>query len=351
MGTVLRGDGSFPFVATVDGDDLVVEKVICSWFGGLHDPGDDGNTASGVNTKRNPDFQGAALPMDGFHHRATDGSPIPKLPWRTPVQVTNLQNNGKITVPLIDLGPAKTAGSHASLDLTPPAFQALGGNLGEGLIRVSYRVMGVARLVPSFLLPTVSATSSGNGNSQPLLLPSDGHGSSNPKPPIKQFIYTHNYSSRNGATIKVIVLHCAESSLQSAINMFLRSGPNPTSAHYIIDRDGDIYQMVADVNKAWHCMGANTNSIGIEHVGSEQDSLTDQQTASSVALIKWLMKEYGVTPDQIFGHDFTPGYNRPGGTTCPDAVFGRPHQQKTIVNWLTKNGIPQNPPQPGQGNH
>jgi Negative regulator of beta-lactamase expression len=42
---------------------------------------------------------------------------------------------------------------------------------------------------------------------------------------------------------------------------------------YVIDRNGDIYQMVSDSDRSNHCMGANQNSIGIEHVGSETDSL------------------------------------------------------------------------------
>ena len=41
----------------------------------------------------------------------------------------------------------------------------------------------------------------------------------------------------------------------------------------VIDRNGDIYQMVNDTECANHCMGANAGSIGIEHVGSETDSL------------------------------------------------------------------------------
>jgi N-acetyl-anhydromuramyl-L-alanine amidase AmpD len=44
------------------------------------------------------------------------------------------------------------------------------------------------------------------------------------------------------------------------------------SAHYVIDRNGDIYQMVNDADCANHCMGANAGSIGIEHVGSETDA-------------------------------------------------------------------------------
>jgi len=41
----------------------------------------------------------------------------------------------------------------------------------------------------------------------------------------------------------------------------------------VIDRNGDIYQMVNDTDCANHRMGANAGSIGSEHVGSETDSL------------------------------------------------------------------------------
>jgi hypothetical protein len=53
----------------------------------------------------------------------------------------------------------------------------------------------------------------------------DGHGSSNPhvKPPIKQFIERPNHSSRNGANIEMIVLHCTEASLQATLAEFQNS--------------------------------------------------------------------------------------------------------------------------------
>jgi hypothetical protein len=158
------------------------------------------------------------------------------------------------------------------------------------------------------------------------------------KPVIKQFIRSPNCSSRQvGTKIDKIVLHCTEGSLASALAEFQRTDARKVSAHYIIDRNGDIYQMVNDAECANHCMGANAGSIGIEHVGSETDALAAPQAAASATLIRWLLQEHQIPRTNIFGHDFTPGYSRPGGTSCPDKLFGPVHSQATIVAWVAAN--------------
>jgi hypothetical protein len=158
------------------------------------------------------------------------------------------------------------------------------------------------------------------------------------KPAIKQFIPSPNCSSRQvGTKIDKIVLHCTEGSLASALAEFQRTDSRKVSAHYVIDRNGDIYQMVKDADCANHCMGANASSIGIEHVGSDTDSLAAPQAAASAALIRWLLQEHQIPRTNIFGHDFTPGYSRPGGTSCPNKLFGPVHAQATIAAWIAAN--------------
>jgi hypothetical protein len=158
------------------------------------------------------------------------------------------------------------------------------------------------------------------------------------KPVIKQFIRSPNCSCRKAGTkIDKIVLHCTEGSLASALAEFQRSDSRKVSAHYVIDRNGDIYQMVNDADCANHCMGANAGSIGIEHVGGETDALVAPQAAASAALIRWLLQEHQIPRTNIFGHDFTPGYSRPGGTSCPDKLFGPVHSQATIAAWVAAN--------------
>jgi hypothetical protein len=146
---VLTGDGSYEFTAVVDGADLVVRDVTATWFGGDQDPMDSGMTASGVVTRGHPDLMGCALPQSGRHCEATEGSPLPRLPWHTCVQVYNRATHAVVKVELIDVGPAKPPRAHAAIDLTQAAFRALGGTTGQGVMAVDYRVFGGARYLPS----------------------------------------------------------------------------------------------------------------------------------------------------------------------------------------------------------
>lgn len=154
---VLRGDGSYGFTARIEGDDLVVRGARATWFGGANDPQDSGETASGLSTRLHPLLLGCALPMNGF--RVTRGSPLPRLPWMTTVvEVTRPANGRKVSVPLIDLGPAAPPHAHAAIDLTRAAFRALGGDLASGEMTVDFRIPGGAlRLPESVLLAARSA--------------------------------------------------------------------------------------------------------------------------------------------------------------------------------------------------
>jgi uncharacterized protein YgiM (DUF1202 family) len=163
----------------------------------------------------------------------------------------------------------------------------------------------------------------------------NGHGSSNdhPKPPIKEFVPTDNHSSRNGARIDMVVVHCTEETLPKTLEEFTVNSVK--SAHYVIDRNGDIYQLVADSERANHCKGANETSIGIEHVGGIQDKLAPDQAAASATLIRWLLEQYDIPFKRVFGHDFAPG--RKTDTSCPDHLFGPDHDQDTVEAWVTAN--------------
>ncbi|WP_404790227.1 N-acetylmuramoyl-L-alanine amidase [Altericista sp. CCNU0014] len=143
-----------------------------------------------------------------------------------------------------------------------------------------------------------------------------------------------NYSSRGNQGIDAIVLHYTTSrNVQGSISWF-KNPESEVSAHYIVDRDGKIYQLVNDSDKAWHCYGFNTTSIGIEHVAQQGDRLTSEQENSSVQLIRWLCKEYKISKDRIFGHNWNP--NQPGGTSCPGSLW---HSAEELREWVEKNVI------------
>lgn len=140
----------YPWTPAVVNGDIVVTGRHATWFGGANDPQDDGETASGLSTKKHPEILGCALPMDlgpAARHNPCAGSPLPKLPWGTNVVVTNLANQRTVTVSLIDLGPSARPVAEAAIDLTQAAFVALGGDLEKGKITVDFRIPGMGILL------------------------------------------------------------------------------------------------------------------------------------------------------------------------------------------------------------
>jgi hypothetical protein len=308
-----------------------------STFGGPHDLGMAANEDLALFTKadlQNPKYSYLFLPApppgtSGLGRRLNPDQYYFACRWnyaetpkeflrRALARVENPANGRVADARPVDWGPHPSTGRVA--DLSPGLAAALGLDTDD-IVRITISARRAIPVKPS------------------LKMSRAGHGSSNPhaKPAIKQFVKSPNCSCRNGVNIDKIVLHCTEGSLASALAEFQKSDGRQVSAHYVIDRNGDIYQMVSDSDRSNHCMGANQNSIGIEHVGSETDSLTAPQAAASAALIRWLLEQYHIPRPNIFGHDFAPGYCRPGGTSCPDKLFGPVHSQSTITAWVEAN--------------
>ena len=112
---------------------------------------------------------------------------------------------------------------------------------------------------------------------------------------------------------RLIVEHVtATSSFSSAYNTFAADVPDGelhqlpgTCAHFVIDRDGTIYQLVRTNIMCRHTVGLNYAAIGVEHVGlSDAQVLGDAaQMRSSLALTAWLMSTYGIRLANVIGHN------------------------------------------------
>jgi beta-N-acetylhexosaminidase len=80
--------------------------------------------------------------------------------------------------------------------------------------------------------------------------------------------------------------------------------PNVCS-HFVIDRDGTVYQLVSLNLMCRHTVGLNWTAIGIEHAGySDGDVLGNRrELAASVALTTWLRCRYGIAIKNVIGHN------------------------------------------------
>ncbi|MBR9909040.1 MAG: 1,6-anhydro-N-acetylmuramyl-L-alanine amidase AmpD [Gammaproteobacteria bacterium] len=89
------------------------------------------------------------------------------------------------------------------------------------------------------------------------------------------------------------------------------------SAHFLIDRAGQVTQFVPVTRRAWHAGvssfagrdACNDFSIGIELEGEDNRAYTSAQYQSLVALTQTLQRAYpAITSDRIVGHsDIAPG--------------------------------------------
>jgi N-acetyl-anhydromuramyl-L-alanine amidase AmpD len=76
------------------------------------------------------------------------------------------------------------------------------------------------------------------------------------------------------------------------------------SSHFLVDRDGSIFQLMPDHWMARHVIGLNHYAIGIENVGGvdEKDDLTEQQAEANAFLVCYLMSKYP-TIQYVIGHN------------------------------------------------
>jgi N-acetylmuramoyl-L-alanine amidase len=111
----------------------------------------------------------------------------------------------------------------------------------------------------------------------------------------------------------VIVEHyTAGTTFASAYNTFAQDVPDSelhelpgTCAHFVIDTDGTIYQLVRTDTICRHTVGLNWTAIGIEHVGTSDGEILGNpaQIRSSLHLTAWLMWRNGIQLRNVIGHN------------------------------------------------
>ena len=112
---------------------------------------------------------------------------------------------------------------------------------------------------------------------------------------------------------KVIVEHVSVTSSYAATwRIFAADVPDPelhelpgTCAHYVIDRDGTVHQLVPLRLMCRHAVGLNWTAVGIEHVGRSDAEVMGRraQLRASLRLTRWLQARFGIATRDVIGHD------------------------------------------------
>ena len=157
---------------------------------------------------------------------------------------------------------------------------------------------------------------------------------------------------------KAIVEHfTASSTYGPAYNTFAANSPDVefgerpgVCAHFIVDRDGTIHQLVRLKWMCRHTVGLNHVAFGIEHVGvSDADVMgRRRQTIASVKLTRWLASRYGIRYEDVIGHaeSLSSPYHRERVAAMRKRTHGD-FAPKTMRRYRRMLEDPRIPPGPG----
>lgn len=139
------------------------------------------------------------------------------------------------------------------------------------------------------------------------------------------WVPSENHNARKAI---LIVIHATE---QESVEISLetlrtRNSGGPVSAHYLIGRDGKLYQLVRDDRRAWHAgpgswgtiTDINSTSIGIELDNNGVDLFTVAQIEKLLVLLDDLCRRLDIPRRQVIAHaDLAPARKRDPGHHFP----------------------------------
>ncbi|MDH6219434.1 N-acetylmuramoyl-L-alanine amidase [Streptomyces pseudovenezuelae] len=109
-----------------------------------------------------------------------------------------------------------------------------------------------------------------------------------------------------------VIIHVTQGSYASAVKVF-QDPAHQAAAHYIVRQDGDVTQMIRELDVAFHAGNRefNERSVGIEHEGfvDRPQDFTDAMYAASARLTAGVCGRYGIPVDRehVIGHVEVPG--------------------------------------------
>lgn len=116
----------------------------------------------------------------------------------------------------------------------------------------------------------------------------------------------------SGVKASKIVLHTTQGTDEGDLSYMTNPDDKANvSYHYLVQRDGDIWQLVEDNRKAWHAgvsvwegrKNVNNFSIGVGFSNKKGEMLTEEQYKAGGELVAHLMKTHKLAFDDVLTHE------------------------------------------------
>lgn len=128
---------------------------------------------------------------------------------------------------------------------------------------------------------------------------------------IKEYAQMHYGKDITSIVPQVVITHWTVSNDAESVYQYFYSETMPddgggrlnVASHYLVDRDGTIYQLTPETALNRHAIGYNWCAIGIENVGGVdgKEDLTEAQVKANIAIIRYLQAKYP-TIKYVWGH-------------------------------------------------
>ncbi len=139
-----------------------------------------------------------------------------------------------------------------------------------------------------------------------------------------------NHGERKAGRVDALILHYTGMATGEAAIARLCDPASQVSAHYVVEEDGRILQLVPESRRAWHAgqgfwageRDMNSASIGIEIVNPGHDAgspvFPDRQIEATIALCKDIVTRQQIPKQRVLAHsDIAPDRKIDPGETFP----------------------------------
>ena len=123
-----------------------------------------------------------------------------------------------------------------------------------------------------------------------------------------------NHNDRRGRAPDLLVLHYTGMASAAAALERLCDPAAEVSAHYLVEEDGRVWQLVPDERRAWHAGRAlwageddvNARSLGVEIVNPGHEfgyrDFPPEQIEAVILLCRDLVRRHAIVPARVVGH-------------------------------------------------
>ena len=126
-------------------------------------------------------------------------------------------------------------------------------------------------------------------------------------------VETPHQSSRDGKVVKLVVIHGDAGKSDAGTVSWIKAKESAVSYHYLVGRDGEVYQFVDEAQKSWHAgisgwldcthsKSVNAASIGVAFANDSIESYKPVQYTAGAKLVADICQRHKIPAAMIVTH-------------------------------------------------